>query len=615
MSATRVLLLLSYLVVRGFAGELQELSSSAVSLDHQSIVFDENRQTTRSVLFRNSSSTCSESDESSCPPYLICEDQKCQCRDDYPYGINCSATGIEVLTCHCVTYSAAKELLLFGDCLYNCGKNPLYRRLPDNISDLNDSMCGKIWRRDGALCGRCLPNHYPMAYSYNLTCIECHNIGWNWARYIMAAYMPLTLFYLVLLFFRANITSGYCYAFVTYCQAVTMPFMLRVVILDLALNTDKKFLVGTKILASFFGLWNLDFFRLFYSDICLGIGILPTLALDYAIAVYPLILIEISYFLVVLYYKNYRLIVFMWKPFQRLFSLFGRNWDIRTSILDVFSTFFLLSNMKFLSVSFDLLIFTKVYEFHPNGHNHTLGLYYAADIEYFGSEHLPYAVLALVVLLIFVVLPVTILFCYPFTLFQRFLNLFPIRWHALHTFMDIFQGCYKNGTDPGTRDCRWFSAMYYVFRIICFLVYAFTRNILCFLICGGILLFFSIFVLVVQPFKSSVAYNNNILAIFTQLLALSFIFATGPNLSSIHMPSSTEFFHIISVMLVCTVFLYATLIILVWLAKKKKFSLNLIRRFIAWRKGYDPVINERGSINNSILHSKESMKDVISHAN
>ena len=329
------------------------------------------------------------------------------------------------MTCHCVTYSAPKKLLLFGNCLFNCGKtvenitNPLYQRLPDNISDLNDSMCGKIWRRDGALCGRCLPNHYPMAYSYNLTCIECRNIGWNWARYIMAAYMPLALFYLVLLFFRVNLTSGYCYAFVTYCQAVAMPFLLRVVFIDVAFNTRKTFLIGAKILASFFGLWNLDFFRLFYSDICLGIGILPTLALDYAIAVYPLILIAISYFLVVLHYRNYRLIVFMWKPFQRLFSLFGRNWDIQTSILDVFSTFFLLSNMKFLSVSFDLLIFTRVYEFHPDSRNHTLGLYYAADIEYFGSEHLPYAVLALVVLLIFVILPVTILFLLSFHTFPE----------------------------------------------------------------------------------------------------------------------------------------------------------------------------------------------------
>ena len=79
MSATRVLLFLSYLVVRGFAGEVHELSSSAVSLDHQSIIFDENRQTTCSALFRNSSLACSESDKNSCPPYLICEEQQFQC--------------------------------------------------------------------------------------------------------------------------------------------------------------------------------------------------------------------------------------------------------------------------------------------------------------------------------------------------------------------------------------------------------------------------------------------------------------------------------------------------------------------------------------------------------
>ena len=38
----------------------------------------------------------------------------------------------------------------------------------------------------------------------------------------------------------------------------------------------------------------------FYTNFCLGIGILPTLALDYVIAVYPLLLTIISYLLIVL---------------------------------------------------------------------------------------------------------------------------------------------------------------------------------------------------------------------------------------------------------------------------------------------------------------------------
>ena len=110
MCTMQVFLLLNYLFVQG---DVQELSSSAVLLDRQRIL-GKNQQTT---LFCNSSLKCSESNKSSCSPYFICEEQQCRCRDDYSHGIKCGVTGIEV----CVTYSATKELLLSGDCLFNCG--------------------------------------------------------------------------------------------------------------------------------------------------------------------------------------------------------------------------------------------------------------------------------------------------------------------------------------------------------------------------------------------------------------------------------------------------------------------------------------------------------------
>ena len=40
---------------------------------------------------------------------------------------------------------------------------------------------------------------------------------------------------------------------------------------------------------SLYGVWNMDFFRPFYSGLCFETGVLPTLSLDYAIAVYPII--------------------------------------------------------------------------------------------------------------------------------------------------------------------------------------------------------------------------------------------------------------------------------------------------------------------------------------
>ena len=132
----------------------------------------------------------------------------------------------------------------------------------------------------------------------------------------------------------------------------------------------------------------------------------------------------------------------MWKPFKAIFFLFKKNWNIRSSLIDSYATFFLLSNVKFLSVTLDLLIPTKVYELHNNSYNYTWGLYYSGEMKYFGKEHLLYAIIAMIVSVVFN-LPITVLALYPFAFFQKFLNCIPVRWHILHTFMDSFTGCYK----------------------------------------------------------------------------------------------------------------------------------------------------------------------------
>ena len=84
-------------------------------------------------------------------------------------------------------------------------------------------------------------------------------------------------------------------------------------------------------------------------------------------------------------------------------------------------------------------------------------LYYDATIEYFGDQHLPYGVLAVFVMLVFIFFPVLLLLLYPMRCFQRCLSCIGVRWHALPIFIDAFQGCYKDGTN-GTWDCRYFAA-------------------------------------------------------------------------------------------------------------------------------------------------------------
>ena len=135
---------------------------------------------------------------------------------------------------------------------------------------------------------------------------------------------------------------------------------------------------------------------------CLGTGSLQTLALDLAVGVYPLLLMIPTYFLIGLYDRNFRLIIILWKPFKAVLKCFRSGREARTSLIDSFSTFFLLSNIKLLSSFFDLLVPVIVYQLNTTGQVTTsLRLYNDATVVYFGPEHLPYAVLALTVLLLF----------------------------------------------------------------------------------------------------------------------------------------------------------------------------------------------------------------------
>ena len=90
-----------------------------------------------------------------------------------------------------------------------------------------------------------------------------------------------------------------------------------------------------------------------------------------------------------------------------------------------------------------------------------------------------YAILALIVLIMIVgTVPTVVLVLYPLRFFQTFSTYASINWCFIHVFVDSFQGCYKDGTDPGTFDCRWFSVLMLLTRS---LLYAFTLSAMCFI--------------------------------------------------------------------------------------------------------------------------------------
>ena len=254
-------------------------------------------------------------------------------------------------------------------------------------------------------------------YSYDKKCVQCATDPSGWLKYILAAFLPLTVFFIFVRSCRLSATSPRLSAFVFFSQLTTGALVCPMLVV---IEPYPILAISAKIVLSIYGIWGLDFFRTLISHICVSVDTLQSLALDYAIAVYPLILLVTTYAIIQVNTFNLRIFSFICRPFHRCAEHIRSQLDVRSSIVKAFATFLLLSHVKLLSVSFDLLVPTHVY--YVNGSLVGTYLYCDATIEYFGDKHLPYAVLALFVLLIFILFPILLLLLYPMRFFQRCLD-------------------------------------------------------------------------------------------------------------------------------------------------------------------------------------------------
>ena len=517
----------------------------------------------------------------SCPPWFEPDNGTCRCGEGVHGIVKCNETLQEsgILDCYCMTYNEVTGTVVSGACLYNCVNNALkdavYLPMPNALEHLNDAMCGRL-NRGGQLCGECKTNYSPPVYSYDLECTMCSGEQYNWIKYVAIAFVPLTVFLVLVLCCRISATSPQLYAFVMYSQFIAIPANVRIIFAAIKGIDRADASVAFQILSTLYGVWNLDFFRtLIPHTICLKVDTLQVLALDYSIAFYPLALIVVTYVLIELHAHNFRVIVWTWRPFHRCFARFRQQWDIKTSIVDAFATFLLLSNIKLLSVSFDLLTPTSVYNI--NGSVVGIYLYYDASIEYFGTKkHLPYAIVAVFVVLIFIIFPILLLLLYPMRWFQRCLGLCRVKWHALPIFIDAFQGCYKDGTN-GTRDCRYFAGVYLFVRLIFFILIAITRNAVFYALAVLLLVSVAISLAIVQPYKAEFAVYNVVDLVFVLAMAMwcgaAVFYCTAAVKARYLLKTSVVVLSLLAVLPL----LYLVVIFLRWICSRNKVGQKLVQ--------------------------------------
>ena len=105
--------------------------------------------------------------------------------------------------------------------------------------------------------------------------------------------------------------------------------------------------------------------------------------------------------------------------------------------------------------------------------------FYDATMDYFDPEHLPYAMLAIAIAVVFLVLPLMLVFLYPTGLLHNGLQvlcLFP-QAQTLITFMKVYTVHFKDGTE-GNEDYRYFAGGQLLFTLLSFIFFQTQEHVL-----------------------------------------------------------------------------------------------------------------------------------------
>ena len=171
----------------------------------------------------------SDEDTDPCPPWFIPQEiagdnttVECVCGPQ-TNGIVCNpwpkTCNTSLLFHYCITYNPVKRTQAVGICFFE-SKSEFKTMLPSNVSELNDFMCG-YFNRGGQLCGACKKGYGPALLTYDLQCAKCSSQNYGWALYLLVGFLPITLFYLIIVMFQVSATSGPLNAFIFSAQIIT----------------------------------------------------------------------------------------------------------------------------------------------------------------------------------------------------------------------------------------------------------------------------------------------------------------------------------------------------------------------------------------------------------
>ena len=388
--------------------------------------------------------------------------------------VKCGEQEAQLRLSYCMTYEEGEGLYL-AHCHYFQGDAQSYKiaennfiTLPKNISQLNNYMCGPM-NRKGRLCSECIDGFGPSITSLGSVCSNCTGVWYGVPLYLFLEFVPITLFYTIILIFRINVTSAPMVAFVFFSQVEVATFVFHGNRSLLKSTTAHNYFL---ILTTFYGFWNLDFFRYILPPFCVSpkLKLIHVTFLYYISAFYPLCLICITWICIQLHSRDFKPLVWLWSKLN--FKCTKTYLDCSNSLTNAFATFFLLSYAKVVFISSRILDTSKA----VNLRNYTVHTYLlSVDLTfgYFSTKHLPYLIVSVIIFLLAILPLIVLLTLYPIKSFRLLLfKVFSTRTIAsLNIFVEKYYSSYRDGTDGG-RDMRSLVLMYFLLRLLISLLYS-----------------------------------------------------------------------------------------------------------------------------------------------
>ena len=465
--------------------------------------------------------------------------QRLKPSDRHFSGLKCSEDGPSLAFGNCVTYDKEAGIMSFSNCPniqsnnYTLTRTRRNIQLPENFSQLNDYMCGPL-NRNGIACSKCANGFGPSFTSLGYNCVSCRETWYRVPLFLCLELVPITIFYFIILVFQISFATAPMPCFIMYAQFIVASFYLsrfsdNVSLKDVLFTHDGSLRLDIKLINMVYGVFNLDFLRVVLPPLCINrqTKFIHIISFGYVSALHPIFLISLTWISIELHGRNFRLLVWLWRPFHKCFVSLRRSWNTKSDIIDVFITFFLLSYSKCMYLTLFLLTSQGVYNYTESGKlmNIHHRLTFDPTVTYGSKEHLVLLVPAMMIFFILNIVPPLLLTLHPHKVFKWCQSKCRINLFAVNIFVEKLQGCYRDGLDGG-RDMRSFSSLYFFLRMAVYLTAFVSRKILTthrslagsWVAAGTVLFIMALIIALIKPYKA--AYMNYLDTILLSNLAL-----------------------------------------------------------------------------------------------